>query len=317
MDKPIDIVALGALAVDYYSVVPKIPHEEEKTTATAYMVRPGGVAGNVLTQTARLGLRSGWAGKLGDDPSGDILIQQFVSDGVDTSHCEIISGKNSMFTWITVDPRGDRSIIMFPNVLKEFSPEDVRTKHADYIASAKVLQTEACVLPLNIMLAGMRIAREAHVRTVFDLDVAPSEIIRSKMGTQEELQEILSLTDVLIPCKSAASELLGSNAFASEVHKLHSFGPRTVAITLGKQGCLISDTNRSIQIPRVEVPKVLDTTGAGDAFHGGMIFALIEEMDLESSGRFANGCGAWCTQSMGARSMGTRSQIEALLAEQK
>ena len=313
MDK-MDVVALGAMAVDYYAVVPKLPEVDGKTTATEYKIMPGGVAGNVLTQTARLGLRSGWIGKLGDDASGDILRHEFDKDGVDYSHGETIPGKNSMFTWITVDSEGDRTIIMFPNVLGEFTAEDVVTKHADYIRSSRVLQAEACMLPLNIMIAGLRIAKEAGVMTVFDLDVAPSEIERSKLGTVDELKEVLSLTDVLVPCKRAAQELIGSSDFEAHCHKLLSYGARIGAITLGSKGCIVFDKDSHCVVPCVDAGKVVDTTGAGDAFHGGMIYSILNNLPLEEMGRFANACGGLnCTQ-IGARSMGTLEEIRKLIS---
>jgi sugar/nucleoside kinase (ribokinase family) len=313
IEKTMDVVALGALAVDYYAVVPKLPLEEEKTTASDYIIRSGGVAGNVLTQTARLGLKSGWIGKLGSDASGEILMKEFEKDGVDLSHTEVVKDKNSMFTWITVNPQGGRSIVMFPNVLAEFTAEDVVAKHADYIASSRILQAEACLLPLNIMLAGLRIAKRNGVMTVFDLDVAPSEIERSKMGTKEELAEIISLTDVLIPCKTAATELLGSIDYAKEAKRLLSMGPSTIAITLGAKGCLVLNSREQYLIDQVYVPSVVDTTGAGDAFHGGMIYALLEGMSLKDAGRFANACGAFCCTQIGARSMGTIQELRLLL----
>lgn len=309
-----DVVALGALAVDYYAIVTKLPKEEEKTTALQYKIMPGGVAGNVLTQTARLGLKSGWIGKLGDDDSGAILRREFKRDGVDDSHAESVAGKHSMFTWITVDIQGDRSIIMFPNVLGEFSAEDVVSKHSDYIRSSKVLQAEACVLPLSIMLAGLKIARRAGILTVFDLDVAPSEIERSKLGTISELYEILSLTDVLVPCKRAAHELIGSDDFTNKGSSLMNFGAKVVAVTLGAKGCFIMDHTQQYLVPAVEAGKVIDTTGAGDAFHGGLIYALLQKMPLQQAGRFANACGAICCTQIGARSMGTLEQVKMFIS---
>ena len=308
-----DVVALGALAVDYYAVLPNLPEEDGKTTALDYQIKPGGVAGNVLTQTARLGLKSGWIGKIGDDPSGDILRREFEKDGVDCSHAEVISGKNSMFTWISVDQEGARTIVMFPNVLAEFTPEDVISKHADYIRNSRVLQCEACVLPLNIMLAGLRIAKEAGVLTVFDLDVAPSEIERSKLGTREELDEILSLVDVLIPCKLAAQELIGSTNFDKDAHRLLRYGAKYAAVTLGRKGCIVLSKKEQQIVPIVDAGKVVDTTGAGDAFHGGMIYALLNDMSLKDAGRFANACGGLNCTGIGARYMGSLEDIKRLL----
>lgn len=309
-----DVVALGALAVDYYAIVPKLPKEEEKTTALQYKIMPGGVAGNVLTQTARLGLRSGWIGKLGDDESGSILRHEFIGDGIDDSHAEEVPGKHSMFTWITVDTHGDRSIIMFPNVLAEFTAKDVHEKHTEYIRTSRVLQAEACVLPLSIMLAGLRIAKESGVMTVFDLDVAPSEIERSKLGTTAELREILSLTDVLVPCKRAAQELIGTDDFINQGSTLLQFGARIVAVTLGAKGCIVMDHTQQHLVPAVEAGKIVDTTGAGDAFHGGLIYALLNRMPLRQAGMFANACGAICCTQIGARSMGTLEQVKRLIS---
>jgi sugar/nucleoside kinase (ribokinase family) len=205
---------------------------------------------------------------------------------------------------------------MFPNVLREFTPEDVINKHAEYIRSSRILQVEACVLPLNIMLAALRIAKEAGVKTVFDLDVQPSEIEISGMGTRKELDEMIELTDVLVPCKRSAAELLGSDDYLKEARELLKLGPKQVAITLGSDGCLMVDEENYAMVPKVPIDKVVDTTGAGDAFHGGIIYSLLKDMDLYSAGRFANACGAKCCTKLGARSMGTVEEIEALLNRQ-
>ncbi len=311
--KQMDVVALGACAVDYYAVVPKLPREEEKTTAVEYKIAPGGVAGNVLTQTARLGLRSGWIGKIGDDESGSILLNEFRRDKVDSSHTEVVKGKHSMFTWIAVDPRGERSIIMFPNVLSEFTARDVIAKHAEYIRASRMLQIEACVLPLGIMLAGARIAKKAGVMVVFDLDVPPTEIERSNIGRGGELEELLSLTDVLIPCKRAARELISSDDYIENANALLKFGPGTVAVTLGSNGCVVLNGKEKHVVPPVRIDKAVDTTGAGDAFHGGMIFALLNGMSLRDAGRLANACGAMCCTRIGARSMGTLAELRPLI----
>lgn len=308
-----DVVALGALAVDYYAIVPKLPSEDEKTTAAEYKIMAGGVAGNVLTQTARLGLKSGWIGKLGDDPSGDILRNEFKNDGVDCSHGETINGKNSMFTWITVDSEGSRTIVMFPNVLAEFTAQDVVQRHSDYIRSSKVLQVEACMLPLNIMLEGLRIAKKAGTMTVFDLDVAPSEIERSNLGTIDELKEILSLVDVLIPCKHAAHELISSSDFEKDSSALLKYGAKVAAVTLGSRGCVVLNKNEQYTVPSVNAGKIIDTTGAGDAFHGGMIYALLNHYPLQRAGLFANACGGLNCTKIGARSMGTLEMINSLI----
>ena len=313
-EKRLDVTAVGTLAVDYYALVDSIPGAETKTRATGYEIHPGGVAGNVLTQTARLGLRSGWIGKVGDDPTGRILIDSFLDEGVDTTHTEIIKDRNSMFTWITVDAKGDRSIIMFPNVLTEITPEEISGRHREYIQNSKVLQIEACLLPLNIMIAAAEAAKDSDTIVVFDLDVTPTEIVSSGMGSEKELYRLLELTDFLIPCKSAISELMPSGDIPKSAHDLLKFGPSLVAVTLGADGCVVSDSRNTLIVPGFKINPV-DTTGAGDAFHGGMIYSVINKMNPEDSGRFANACGASCCRHIGARAMGTLSEIENFIKE--
>ena len=309
----IEVTGIGTLAVDYFAVVPKLIGAEEKIISSRLEVHAGGVSGNVLTQVARLGARAGWLGKVGDDDAGRILLDEFGKEGIDGSHAEVVPGGFSMITWIQVDARGERSIVMFPNVLGTLTPEEVEKKHGAYIAASSVLHTEACLLPLKPVIRAMEIARENGVRVVFDLDVPPSDFIGSmKLATEEELSRALQLADVLIPCKGAASELLETDDIVGNAKKLLDFGPRTVAITLGDRGCIVINEDEFVEIPAFKV-KVVDTTGAGDAFHGGFIYGMLRGWDLERIGTLANGCGALCCTELGARSMGRMEDVQKLI----
>jgi len=308
----VDVSSIGTLAVDYFGLVPFIPGKDEKTMANAYEIHPGGVAGNVITQVARLGISAGWMGKIGDDPTGKILLDEFRKDHISTGHAEVISGKNSMFTWILVDPQGDRSITMFPNVLNEFTAKDVSDRHADFIRSSKILMAEACVLPLAPMIRAMEIAKEAGVTVVFDLDVTPSAILQMNMGSKEDLQKALHLTDVFIPGKAAAMELLGTKDLINNARRLLEYGAHTVSVTLGAGGCIVCDKKGQELVPGYTVP-VKDTTGAGDAFHGGFVYGMLQGYDLKEIGTFANACGAYCCTGIGPRSSGKLQDIRALI----
>jgi sugar/nucleoside kinase (ribokinase family) len=311
----VDVSSIGTLAVDYFGIVSRVPDLDEKTMAERYEIHPGGVAGNVITQAARLGVSAGWIGKIGEDPTGEILGREFEKDGIDTSHMEVVGGKNSMFTWILVDKRGSRTITMFPNVLNEFTAEDVEAKHADYIRSSKVLMAEACVLPLSPVIRAMEIAKEAGVTVIFDLDVTPTGVEEMNMGTRKDLQRALSLADVFIPCKAAAVELLGSDQIVPNMERLRQYGANTVAVTLGEHGCVIAGQDQLVEVPGFPV-EVVDTTGAGDAFHGGFVYGFLQGMEPEQLGRFANACGAVCCTKVGARSSGTLPEVQALIDSQ-
>lgn len=305
----IDVVAVGTLAVDYFALLHSIPGPEEKVVVDGYEVHPGGVAGNVVTQLARLGISAAWAGKIGDDDTGSILLEQFKQDGVCTDYVEIVEGKHSMFTWIQVDKKGDRSITMFPNVLHEYTAEDVEQKHREVIAGARILQVEACLLPLKPVLKAMEIAKENGVTVVFDLDVSPRHFIEEAgLATRDEMDRAIQLADVFIPCKAAASELIGSVDFEDQGRKLLDYGPATCAVTLGSRGCIVFNRDEFHHVDGNQVD-VVDTTGAGDAFHGGFIYGLINDFPLNKIGEIANACGAECCKKVGARSMGTLDEV--------
>ncbi len=315
--RPIEVSSIGTLAVDYFGILEKIPELDQKTMALSYEVHPGGVAGNVITQVARLGVRTGWIGKIGNDQTGDILLEEFRKDGIDAAHAETITGKNSMFTWILIDKQGNRTITMFPNVLNEFTGDDVRNKHRDYIASSKVLMAEACVLPLEPVIAAMEIAREAGVTVVFDLDVTPSNVELTNMGSMADLEQVLELTDVFIPCKAAAAELLGTDRIEENIEKLLRYDMRMVAVTLGDRGCVVNERgNEPTHVPGFAVD-VVDSTGAGDAFHGGFVYGLLQKWDLDHTARFANACGALCCRNVGARSSAHIHEVNEFIETQQ
>ena len=162
------------------------------------------------------------------------------------------------------------------------------------------------------VLEAMRLARDAGVRVIFDLDVAPGDFIQAGLSTEAQIMEALRLSDVLKPCKSAARELTGQTDYDRIAARLLEMGPRLVAITMGSEGCVISGDGRNVHVPSYKV-NVTDTTGAGDAFMGGLSFALLQGADYRQVGAFANACAALCCTRVGARAMARLSEVEALV----
>ncbi|MGH9703260.1 MAG: carbohydrate kinase family protein, partial [Candidatus Acidiferrales bacterium] len=182
-----------------------------------------------------------------------------------------------------------------------------------YIRQAKHLHTEASQLPMAPVLEAIRIARSAGVQVVFDLDVPPEDFLGSGIGTEADLVDALKMTDILKPCKAAARALSGETDPEKMAAKLLSLGPKTVAITMGSEGCLIATQNQRVREPAFSV-RVVDTTGAGDAFMGGLSYALLQSWPLDRVGLFANACAALCCTKVGARAMARRPEVEALMA---
>ncbi len=312
MAKTVEVVGIGSCTVDYFAIVPRLLGPEEKINAERMEIHAGGVTANNLTQVARLGASTGWLGLIGDDENGRIIQKAFSDDGMDLSGIEIVKGEHSSLTWIPVDSAGERCIYMFPNITGKISVYQVDNRFGPHIRKAKHFHTEASQLPIAPVKEAMRIAKEANVRVLFDLDVSPSFFAQSNLGTQEELCASLKLVDVLKPCKAAARELTGETDYERIADKLLNLGPTLVAITLGTDGCLIASRKQKVRVPAFR-PDVVDTTGAGDAFMGGLSYALLQGWDQQRVGIFANACAALCCTRVGARAMSKREDVLAFI----
>lgn len=316
MPEPAQVVGIGSCGIDYFAIVPRLLGPEEKINADRMEIHAGGVTGNNLTQVGRLGISAAWLGLIGDDESGRLITKAFADDGLDLSGIQTIKGEQSTFVWIPVDSQGERCIYMFPNINGRLSAEQVRTLFSSHISKAKHFHTEASQLPLPPIKEGMQIARSAGVRVIFDLDVAPSYFAQARLGTEEELLAALQLVDVLKPCKAAAREITGESDYEKMAAKLLSLGPKIVALTMGADGCLIASAEQMVRIPPFQV-KIVDSTGAGDAFMGGLSYGLLQDWDHQRVGVFANACAAICCTKVGARSMGRHDDVMALIKSQR
>ena len=311
-----EVVGIGSCTVDYFALVPRLLGPEEKTNANRLEVHAGGVTANNLTQVARLGAKAGWLGLLGGDDNGRIIEKAFLEDGMDISGIEIVKGELSSLTWIPVDAEGERSIYMFPNVTGKITTQQVLTRFASHIKAAKHFHTEASQLPLPPVLQAMKVARDARVRVLFDLDVSPSFFSGCNLGREEELAAALQFVDILKPCKAAALELTGEKDHERMARKLLQMGPSVVAITMGANGCLLASKNELVHVPAFTV-RTIDTTGAGDAFMGGLSYGLLQKWDLEHVGAFANACAALCCTKVGARAMSKYPEVVSFIREQR
>jgi len=311
-----EVVGIGSCGIDYFAIVPRLLGADEKINVNHTEIHAGGVTGNNLTQVARLGATAGWLGLLGDDESGRLITKAFTEDGLDLSGIEVVPGEQSTFTWIPVDARGERCIYMFPNVNGKLAASQVRTRFATHIRGARHFHTEASQLPLPPIVAGMEIASDAGVRVIFDLDVAPSYFASAKLGTADELLTALKLVDVLKPCKAAAREITGETDYEKIATKLLSLGPKVVAVTMGAEGALLATGGEMEHVAAFQV-KVVDSTGAGDAFMGGLSFGLLRGWDLRNAGLFANACAAICCTRIGARAMGSLEEVTSLVHAQR
>jgi len=259
----------------------------------------GGVVLNHLGWAAALGLRTGIFGKQADDEAGSFL--RAAMDALGIEHQLLRDGSATSLAEIFVDDAGARAIYMAPGATAETSAAQVRSQHAAFIRRAARLTTEVSQLPLAAALAALEIARAAGIATVVDLDVPPSEAVPG-LGDAATLDAVLRAADLLKPAKAAAREVVpatGSDPLAMARAMRARFGCGAVVVTDGEAGCAISAPAFEGFVPARAV-KAVDSTGAGDAFLGGLLVALHHGLGWEAAGRLANACGAVCVEKLGA-----------------
>jgi arabinose-5-phosphate isomerase len=258
---------------------------------------------NHLGWAAALGLRVGIFGRQADDEGGRFLRAAMQRAGIET-HLQLDSpgaGRASTVAEIFVDDAGERSIYMAPGTTSDTTGEHVRKVHADFIRRATTLTTEVSQLPLEASVEALRIAREAGIQTVVDFDVSFSDALQS-LGDEAELNAVLEAADILKPAKLAARDLfpdLAGDPLALASAIRERFGNAAVVVTDGAAGCAIASEDYHGFVPGCRA-KAVDSTGAGDAFLGGLLVARHHGLGWQQSGSFANACGAACVEQLGA-----------------
>ena len=264
-------------------------------------LHPGGVTLNHLGWAAALGLRCGVFGRQGEDDEGRFLRATMDARGI-ARDIRVVADAGSSVAEIFVDDRGARAIYMAPGATSDMTPGEVRDFHAPFVARARRLTTEVSLLPLAAALEAMRVAQEHGVETWVDLDVPPSVALAS-LGTRDELEAVLRGAQVLKPSKLAVAELLdaepGTPASELAAAVRRRFGNEAVVVTDGERGCAIDASEFVGSVPAVAAD-VVDTTGAGDAFLGGLLAARAAGLDWFASGEVANALGAFCAGQLGA-----------------
>ena len=304
------VLVLGSFVADVAFRASRLPAWGETLMGSGFALGPGGKGSNQAVAAARAGAKVCMASKLGDDTFGQLARTTWKDVGIDdslTRNCHTATGAAAI---LIDEARGENAIIVVPGACFTITAEEVDAM-AEAIRSAHILLTQLEML-VEIVERGMRIARETGVTTILNPAPAPPHPLPDSM---------LALADFVVPNESEAAILTGLSVETVEQAEraavaLQERGARNVILTLGARGALVRTAAGSSTIVNAfNAGPVVETTGAGDAFCGGLAAALAEGMPLLDAVRF--GCataGISVTRHGTAPSMPKRSEIEALIA---
>jgi sulfofructose kinase len=272
----VDVVGLGLNAMDTICVVPKFPERTSKIHMSEVHVEPGGQVATALTTCTRFGLTARYIGSVGTDSWGKAQLASLREEKLEL-HVREVDGAASQVAIIVIEEGiGERTILWRRDPALQYPPNELRR---EMITSAKILHLDGCDSAAALQAA--RWARVAGMPIVVDID----EIY------DESTHELLRLVDYLI----------ASSDFADDPQALADrYRCPVVGITLGPDGAVFWNHGKLLRSSAFKVPAV-DTTGAGDVFHGAFIYGLLQKWDLEEIIQFAHAAAAMKCMQIGAR----------------
>jgi ribokinase len=301
------ITIVGSFNTDLMTRTPRMPKAGETILGGPFVTGPGGKGANQAVAAARLGAEVSIVVKLGQDYYGDLAFENLRKEGINTNYIIRTTTTHTGAAFILVDDHGENMIVVAGGANNQLLPEDIdHIREAIVEADILIMQLE---IPLETVLYAARIAAEAGVKV--QLNPAPGQMLP---------QELLSLVDYLTPNETEAQIVTGLAVDELQdaeqaARSLLISGVKNVVLTLGSRGALVMTSDKSRHIPGRKV-KVLDTTGAGDAFNGALAVALTEGKPLEEAVDFAN-----CTAALQVTKQGTapampyRAEVENMLID--
>jgi sulfofructose kinase len=280
----VDLVGVGLNATDTIIPVPEYPARGSKVAFRSANVLPGGQVASAVAACARWGLRTRYVGKVGDDAAGELHRAEFARLGVE-AHLVAAEGCPSQQAFILVDDKGERTVLWKRDERLKLRAEELRR---EWVVDARVLHVDGHDTAAAAMAAGW--AHEAGVPVVADLD-----------ELYPGVEELLPKLDYFVSSRDIPGRLTGEADLRKALPEVRErYGCVLAAATLGEEGVLAWNGVKFWHAAAYRV-KVLDSIGAGDIFHAGFIYGLLQGWGMQRQLDFACAAAALNCMAVGAR----------------
>jgi len=299
-----DVICIGAALVDMIAQVVRHPSDDDEVFVSDLTVLSGGAAANTAYACAKIGLSTAFIGKLGDkDTFGEKIINDFKEVAVDTRLIKYSKYYKTGSAYVALNRKGERRIYAHSGAANYLSKKDISKK--------ELKNTKIIFLSSLRNLEPLQMAAEIGKSVNIPVILNPGMLIVDQ-GFQK-LKKLLEKIDVLILSQREYLSLL--NIKENELNealiikyseKLLSLGIRVIVVTLGEKGSFFLTKKGNGLIPSLELSKVIDTTGAGDAFSAGFIYGLAQSINFDVDHlriylKTGNYLAGNCIQQIGAR----------------
>lgn len=293
------VTGLGQCSLDYLAVVDAYPSVDTKKEVNEWHEQGGGPVATALVALSRLGISCRFYGIIGSDDAGEKIRQSLINEGIDVGGIIERQGTTSQVAFITIERRTARRTIFWRRPSGEpFRQEELGE---DFLKGSDFLLLDGLMESISFYAAER--ARALKIPVMLDAGrVRPSML------------EIARISDYVVASQELARDLrwdLSHNTLQREREKLRC---RALTITSGAQGSITASKNKVFHVPAFKVEAV-DTTGAGDVFHGGYIYGLLQGWDLKDTVTFASALAAMkCTKIGGRSGIPRLSEVMEFLA---
>lgn len=290
-----DVVGVGLNATDTLIVVPHFPAYAGKVPFEEEVLSPGGQIASAMVTCARLGLRVKYIGTLGDNERGRLQLESLRAEGINLDHVQVRTGCPNQSAYILVDrSTGERTVLWRRPECLRLEPAEITP---DLITSARLVHIDGHDTPAVERAA--RLARRAGIPVSVDVD-----------SVYHGFDQVLPYVDYLVASSEFPEPWTNErDPFRALAMIQNEYHMRVAAMTLGAHGALARAEGRFLYSPAFVV-NCVDTTGAGDVFHGAFCYAVLQQMPLSEALDFSNALAALNCTALGARG-GIRGVEEA------
>ena len=281
-----DIVGIGLNATDTLLLVPHFPAYAGKVAFEREILSPGGQVASALVTCARLGLRTKYIGTVGDDERGRIQLASLRESGMNLDDVEVRPNCPNQTAYIIIDAStGERTVLWKRDDCLRLSPGRITE---DKIVSARLLHIDAH--DIDAVVRGAEIARRHGIPVTIDVDTI-----------YHGFDRVLPHVDYLIASSDFPAQWTSERDPFRALELIQAeYGMRVAAMTLGSYGALARSNGHFVYSPAFVV-NCVDTTGAGDVFHGAFCYAVFQNMPLREALEFSNAMAALNCTALGAR----------------
>lgn len=307
------VLSLGELLVEVMRPAVDQPLDEPGQFVGPF---PSGAPAIFIDAVARLGISCAFIGVIGDDPFGRCVLRRLKGDGVDVRHIRTVTHRTTGIAFVSYRSDGSRQFLFHlpQSAAALLNPEDVRE---DHLHGTRALHVTGSALSISdsareACYRAVHLAKQHGAIVSFDPNIRPE--LQGVDAVREMCEPVLQACDVLLPSGGEAMMLTGDTDEEKACRHLVERGIPIVVLKRGARGCVVFTDHEQMAIPAFPVTEV-DPTGAGDAFAGGFVVAMLRGMSVTEAARFASAIGALSVTRQGPmEGLPTLAEVEAFLS---